>query len=76
MLRLPEPLPLVSSRATPAAPFPQLYTSAVPHEGYHILHRWGEAAKGNFFVFTSNVDGASLFAVPRPRDPTRDIRPP
>ena len=42
---------------------PQLYTSAQPHEGYHILRRWGDAVGPlGFAVFTSNVDGHFLRA--------------
>lgn len=40
-----------------------LYDAAVPHEGYHIVRRWGEAAKPHgLFAFTSNVDGHLLKA--------------
>lgn len=36
-----------------------LYADAVPHAGYAAMRRWGERLKGgDFFVFTSNVDGA------------------
>lgn len=35
----------------------QLYRDAVPHAGYAILRRWGEARPAGYFVFTSNVDG-------------------
>lgn len=35
----------------------QLYSRAVPHEGYHVLRRWATQARGGHFVFTSNVDG-------------------
>jgi NAD-dependent SIR2 family protein deacetylase len=34
-----------------------LYRAAVPHAGFAILRRWGEAKSGGAFVFTSNVDG-------------------
>lgn len=34
-----------------------LYRATVPHEGFHILRRIGEAMAGGSFVFTSNVDG-------------------
>jgi NAD-dependent SIR2 family protein deacetylase len=34
-----------------------LYRSAMPHEGFEILRRWGEARPLGYFVFTSNVDG-------------------
>ena len=33
------------------------YTSAEPHEGYHIIKRWIENKGGNGFSFTSNIDG-------------------
>ncbi|PTB18259.1 NAD-dependent deacetylase [Trinickia symbiotica] len=34
-----------------------LYRATVPHEGFQILKRWGEACAQGAFVFTSNVDG-------------------
>jgi len=34
-----------------------LYRSAVPHAGFEILRRWGDACRLGAFVFTSNVDG-------------------
>lgn len=34
-----------------------LYRKTIPHEGFNILLRWGEAKPGSYFVFTSNVDG-------------------
>ena len=34
-----------------------LYRNTIPHEGFHILKRWGEAKPKGYFVFTSNVDG-------------------
>jgi NAD-dependent SIR2 family protein deacetylase len=34
-----------------------LYRSAVPHDGFAILRRWGERLPHGYFVFTSNVDG-------------------
>ena len=34
-----------------------LYRAAVPHEGFAILRRWGDAKPGGCFVYTSNVDG-------------------
>src|SRR5262249_60368056 len=34
-----------------------LYRSAVPHQGFEILRRWGERLPHGYFVFTSNVDG-------------------
>ena len=40
----------------------QLYRDAEPHEGYHVLRRWGDAVRLGSFVFTSNVDGAFLKA--------------
>jgi hypothetical protein len=33
------------------------YTSATPHEGYHLLAKWGHAKSGGCFAFTSNIDG-------------------
>lgn len=35
----------------------QLYRDTVPHEGFHILRRWGERMPGGVQIFTSNVDG-------------------
>jgi len=34
-----------------------LYRSTVPHEGFHIIRRWIEKRKADYFVMTSNVDG-------------------
>ncbi len=34
-----------------------LYRRTVPHQGFHILQRWGEKLPAGAFVFTSNVDG-------------------
>jgi NAD-dependent SIR2 family protein deacetylase len=34
-----------------------LYRRSLPHEGYRLLRRWGEAKRHGYFVFTSNVDG-------------------
>jgi NAD-dependent SIR2 family protein deacetylase len=34
-----------------------LYRSAVPHEGFHIIKRWIERNSADYFVVTSNVDG-------------------
>ena len=34
-----------------------LYSSAQPHEGYHILKQWGQTKRLGMFSFTSNVDG-------------------
>lgn len=34
-----------------------LYRRSLPHEGYRLLRRWGEAKRQGYFVFTSNVDG-------------------
>lgn len=34
-----------------------LYRDTVPHAGYGMLRRWGEAMPQGYFVFTSNVDG-------------------
>ncbi len=33
-----------------------LYRTTVPHPGFAILRRWGEAMPGGYYVFTSNVD--------------------
>lgn len=35
----------------------QLYRETVPHEGFSLLRKWGEAKPGGAAVFTSNVDG-------------------
>ena len=35
----------------------ELYRDTVPHEGFRLLRRWGEAKPGGVAVFTSNVDG-------------------
>jgi NAD-dependent SIR2 family protein deacetylase len=35
----------------------KLYRSTLPHPGFEILRRWGEACPAGHFVFTSNVDG-------------------
>ena len=34
-----------------------LYRRTVPHAGYGLLRKWGEARHHGYFVFTSNVDG-------------------
>jgi NAD-dependent SIR2 family protein deacetylase len=34
-----------------------LYRKTVPHKGYEIIFNWGREKAGNYFVFTSNVDG-------------------
>lgn len=34
-----------------------LYRSTIPHPGFALLRRWGEAKPGGYTVFTSNVDG-------------------
>jgi NAD-dependent SIR2 family protein deacetylase len=34
-----------------------LYRNTIPHEGFHLLKRWGERMPRGCFVFTSNVDG-------------------
>ena len=34
-----------------------LYRATIPHEGFHILRRLGDALPEGCFVFTSNVDG-------------------
>lgn len=35
----------------------RLYRETVPHEGFTLLRKWGEAKPGGVAVFTSNVDG-------------------
>ena len=34
-----------------------LYRATVPHAGFEILRRWGDAMPNGPFVYTSNVDG-------------------
>jgi NAD-dependent SIR2 family protein deacetylase len=34
-----------------------LYRQTVPHAGFGLLRKWGEAMQHSYFVFTSNVDG-------------------
>jgi NAD-dependent SIR2 family protein deacetylase len=34
-----------------------LYRKTVPHAGFELLRRWGDAMPNGYFVFTSNVDG-------------------
>ena len=34
-----------------------LYRATVPHAGFDILRRWGDAMPNGSFVYTSNVDG-------------------
>jgi NAD-dependent SIR2 family protein deacetylase len=34
-----------------------LYRKTVPHAGFVLLRKWGEAMQRGYFVFTSNVDG-------------------
>jgi NAD-dependent SIR2 family protein deacetylase len=34
-----------------------LYRDTVPHEGFHIIKRWIEGNRADYFVVTSNVDG-------------------
>jgi NAD-dependent SIR2 family protein deacetylase len=34
-----------------------LYRTTVPHDGFHILKKWGEQLPLGYFVYTSNVDG-------------------
>jgi NAD-dependent SIR2 family protein deacetylase len=34
-----------------------LYRKTVPHVGFVLLRKWGEAMQRGYFVFTSNVDG-------------------
>lgn len=34
-----------------------LYRATVPHAGFELLRKWGNAMARGYFVFTSNVDG-------------------
>ncbi len=34
-----------------------LYRDTVPHEGFHIIKKWLERNRADYFVVTSNVDG-------------------
>lgn len=34
-----------------------LYRDAIPHEGFALLKKWGEAKPNGYFIYTSNVDG-------------------
>jgi NAD-dependent SIR2 family protein deacetylase len=34
-----------------------LYRETVPHEGFHIIRKWIERNRADYFVATSNVDG-------------------
>ncbi len=34
-----------------------LYRDTAPHIGFYILKKWTELKNGNYFIFTSNVDG-------------------
>jgi len=34
-----------------------LYRTTTPHDGFHILKKWGDRMPHKYFVFTSNVDG-------------------
>ncbi len=34
-----------------------LYRTTAPHDGFHILKKWGSRMHHGYFVFTSNVDG-------------------
>jgi len=34
-----------------------LYRDTVPHEGFHIIRKWIERNRADYFVVTSNVDG-------------------
>lgn len=34
-----------------------LYRNTVPHEGFHIIRKWIERNRAEYFVVTSNVDG-------------------
>jgi len=43
------------------------YRSSEPHEGYHIIKRWGERASEGYFCYTSNVDGLWARVVPEDR---------
>lgn len=44
-----------------------LYRATVPHEGFGVLRRLGEARPKGYFVFTSNVDGQFQKALFDPR---------
>ena len=35
-----------------------LYRSTTPHGGFGILRKWASEKKDNYFIYTSNVDGA------------------
>lgn len=35
----------------------QAYTNSAPHEGYHVLAKWGQRMPWGFFSLTSNIDG-------------------
>jgi len=34
-----------------------LYSGTQPHQGFQIMKRWADSKHGNYFIFTSNVDG-------------------
>jgi len=34
-----------------------LYRKTIPHNGYRIMQNWASKMNGDYFVFTSNVDG-------------------
>lgn len=35
-----------------------LYRDTTPHNGFNILRQWAKEKQGNYFIYTSNVDGA------------------
>ena len=35
-----------------------LYRNTTPHNGFNILRQWAKEKQGNYFIYTSNVDGA------------------
>lgn len=34
-----------------------LYRNTQPHKGFSLLKKWCQSKEGNYFIFTSNVDG-------------------
>lgn len=40
-----------------------LYRDTIPHEGFHIIRKWIERNRADYFVVTSNVDGQFQKAV-------------
>jgi len=34
-----------------------MYREITPHKGFYILKKWSEMKSGDYFIFTSNVDG-------------------